>query len=270
MVLKYKETRGDTIIEVMFATAVAALMIVLTITLMNRSLAQTQLAVEITFARHAIDSQAEALRYFRDQYIKTSNDSDPSAQNWVNVLAMDNGNPITSFGVCPNRDNPHPSPNAFYINGLGGNEETSISSLSAVTPSVVSGASNFNFPQTFARAGNGVWIEVKRGSDNKYADFHIRACWNPPFDSSENVSLGTVVRLYYERGEYLANNSNIFPYFLNNPPNINEYLARARKSTPPGYAETPERVMSIEWSNSQRVVNGSMYVVYDPNINLRA
>lgn len=207
MVLKrncYSTTRGDTIIEVMFATAVAALMIVLAVILMNRSLAQTQLAVEITFARQAMDSQAEALRYFKDQYAATASDSDPGALPWINVLARDTGNPITEFGTCPTRDTPLPAPSAFYINGLGGNEDTVISSLTSINPSVTSGAANFTFPDTFARAGNGVWVEAKRSNDNTYADFHIRACWNPPFDSSENATLGTVVRLYYQRGEYLA------------------------------------------------------------------
>ena len=61
--------RGDTIIEVMMAIAIFAILSVITINLMNSGINNAQRTLEITMARNEIDSQAEALRYIHQSYI---------------------------------------------------------------------------------------------------------------------------------------------------------------------------------------------------------
>lgn len=54
---------------------------------------------------------------------------------------------------------------------------------------------------TYAKLGEGIWVEAVDGGSStagKYIDFHIRACWDPPFSSSTKATLGTIVRQYYE------------------------------------------------------------------------
>lgn len=61
--------RGDTIIEVMMAVAVFAVLAVITINLMNSGLNSAQRTLEELMARNEIDNQAEALRYIHESYI---------------------------------------------------------------------------------------------------------------------------------------------------------------------------------------------------------
>ncbi len=195
--------RGDTIIEVMFATAVAALVIITATILMNRSLAQVQLAVEVTFAREAIDSQAEALRYFRDQYTETADDSAPNAAEWLKVLGQQKDQ-ASNFGTCPSNTATQYPDKSLYIAGIAQND----GNFSPGTPGVATSLSQY--PATFPKAGEGIWVEAVKGNTQKadspkYIDLHIRACWDPPFNSNGiKATLGTIVRLYYERGKNLA------------------------------------------------------------------
>ena len=60
---------GDTIIEVMMALAVFAVLSIITINLMNSGINNAQRTLEYTMARNEIDSQAEALRYIHQSYV---------------------------------------------------------------------------------------------------------------------------------------------------------------------------------------------------------
>ena len=61
--------RGDTIIEVMLAIAIFALLAVITINLMNNGINSAQRTLEFTMARNEIDNQAEAIRYIHQSYV---------------------------------------------------------------------------------------------------------------------------------------------------------------------------------------------------------
>lgn len=184
----FNNQKGDTLTEVMFATAVAALVIVLALGAMNRSFAETQMAVETTFVRQSMDMQAELLRFARDQYKEDPGGS--GGKLWRDVLAQSKPS-ATRFGTCYNRD---PSQaldmpdKSFYITIAGDNLD------------VKSDAGNFIRPQTYADIGQGLWVEAIKGHENNgvtYLDLHIRACWEPPY-SGPDATLGTIVRLYYE------------------------------------------------------------------------
>ena len=54
---------GDTLIEVMFSVTVFALVIVVSINLMNGGINTAQKTLEVTMTRNEIDAQAEAIRF---------------------------------------------------------------------------------------------------------------------------------------------------------------------------------------------------------------
>ncbi len=177
--------RGDTLTEVMFATAVAALVIILGMTVMNRGFAQTQLTVENTFVRQSIDSEAELLRYSRDIYEETPSASTGGAKVWRDILNQQLKSNASAFGTCDTDS----IPDSFFISS---DDLDNITVNSATEPS-----------ETYAQIGKGVWIEAisptfAPAQKIRYIDFHIRACWDPPFEG-EKSTLGTIVRLYYEQ-----------------------------------------------------------------------
>lgn len=67
--MSVKLKRGDTLIEVMFAIAVFALVALLSITIMNTGITMAETSLENTMTRNEIDSQAEALRFLQNSYL---------------------------------------------------------------------------------------------------------------------------------------------------------------------------------------------------------
>ncbi|MCL2085711.1 hypothetical protein FWH09_02130 [Candidatus Saccharibacteria bacterium] len=63
-----KMRRGDTIIEVIFAITVFAMVSILTITMMNQGLATGTASLQLTLARQEMDAQAEVIRFIHDAY----------------------------------------------------------------------------------------------------------------------------------------------------------------------------------------------------------
>ena len=169
------QKQGDTIIEVMFATAVASLIIVMAMAVMNRGVATTQMAVEHTFVRQGIDAQAESLRYFRDNKGVVGTNS--TAATWSKIQTK-TVSEATPFGTCNSL-----SGQSFYID------------LTTTGTNMIKNASITPSGEIFATPGRGMWIEaVTPSSAANYIDFHIRACWEPPF-SGPKATLGTIVRL---------------------------------------------------------------------------
>ncbi|MBQ6355113.1 hypothetical protein IJJ18_01685 [Candidatus Saccharibacteria bacterium] len=64
-----KGKRGDTMIEVLFAIAVFALVSVLSIIVMNSGVATVEATLELSMARNEIDAQSEALRYIHNSFL---------------------------------------------------------------------------------------------------------------------------------------------------------------------------------------------------------
>ncbi len=63
-----RSKRGDTLIEVMFAIAVFSLVAVLSISMMNLGLANSETSLEFVVARNELNAQAEALRFIHASY----------------------------------------------------------------------------------------------------------------------------------------------------------------------------------------------------------
>lgn len=171
--------KGDTIVEVMFAIAVAGLVIVLSLAVMNRGVATTQMAVENTLVRQSLDGQAEALRYLRD----TNN---PQWQDIIENRTSGSATPFNDENV-----NCQPSGGApFFIQVTEPDNDTPTGSIA-----VEEYNHDANISQdVFAQPGQGLWVEAV-DSGNEFIDFYIQACWPPPFEGP-NARTGTIVRLY--------------------------------------------------------------------------
>ena len=196
--------RGDTLVEVLFATAVFSLVAVGCLSIMNQGAATAQRALEITLVRNEIDAQAETLRFLNASYISAFN-SDPStvysgpASQWKtmqdfikshddNVTALDCTIPPNSFILNARR--------ALYV------APTNFKPSAAKTFSrVVYDDDILPAPANVASSAEGIWIETSWNwpdDDVGYIDFHIRACWDSP-GQSVPVTMGTIVRLYEPR-----------------------------------------------------------------------
>ena len=195
-----KLQRGDTIIEVLFATAIAALIIMMTITLMNRNLSTIQMATETTMVRQNIDSQAEVLRFLKDQYMTNRSVNTGYSKLWKDTVSTSASGHATTqastFTQCT------PPAKAFYLNqasDTGDQEATDVSNINvvAVDPAL------YKDLDSHARIGRGIWVEavapVFTTETVRYVDFHIRACWDPPYGGNK-ATLGTIVRQYYTVG----------------------------------------------------------------------
>ena len=193
MLKNTKTSRGDTLIEVLFAISIFSLVVVGAVSIMNQGTAISQRALEITMVRNEIDAQAESLRFIHDSYILAyPNATSGHAAEWGNIVAKSNNVTVASdLGTCP-----LPNINTFAINVKTAKliDQANLTS----TPSTYS---QVRFDALNQPTAEGIWIEAvpSASSGLRYIDFHIRACWNSP-GLSVPVTLGTIVRLYEPRG----------------------------------------------------------------------
>ena len=194
--------KGDTIIEVIFAISVFAMVAVTSIVLMNRGLATTQSSLELTLARNEIDSQASALRFMH-----AANSTD-----WTTVTskAIIGEVPPLSLGTSEtcqtlldkSKDNNFIiSPRDLVIGDKNRIE------LATVYPRIyynhTDAETNIIDSNIGSWKSQGIWvIATKNSSDSglEYYDFHIRACWNEAGRSVPST-IGTIVRLYSPGGQ---------------------------------------------------------------------
>lgn len=182
---------GDTIIEVLFATAVGSLIVMMALTLMNRNLATIQLSVESTLVRQQIDAQGEYLRYLADQYNVAPTDA--TGQIFADILAhRTSADAATDFGECAPTD----INKAFYLVPTDPTASVALSKQPYVLAS--------SQPDSYAVAGKGIWVEAVgpapvSGAAN-YMDFHILACWDNPGSAAKSTT-GTIVRVFYAQGD---------------------------------------------------------------------
>ena len=199
------KNRGDTLIEVLFATTVFSLVAVGAMSIMNQGTATSLRALEITLARQEIDSQAETLRFLNASYISSYRSGATSysgpAEQWrkTRLKTVASVSAFSAGSACA-------KPSRGFI----------LNARTATLPAT-STTTLLQLAQTYSRvhydnadnviAAEGIWIEAvsmdTSGYQNQtnagYIDFHIRACWDSP-GQSVPVTLGTIVRLYEPRG----------------------------------------------------------------------
>lgn len=230
-----RHQRGDTIIEVLFAITVFSLVAIGGMSLMSQGTAMAQRSLEIGHVRQQIDAQADALRYLNKAYVADYGKNGVATEIWKMVVAdhaVDKaqcfdaviGN--TNCGLAMPNENrgkchlPADSEKPFALNltklGLNSNgavEDPTIPvrNVSDYNPSndpaeeqPTYARIRYDLPNVIAQ---GIWIQaVRSATDNTdgvtrpgFYDFHIRACWQTPGQSTP-VTLGTIVRLYEPRG----------------------------------------------------------------------
>lgn len=199
--------RGDTIIEVMFAVAVFAMIAVGSLSIMNQGVAAAQRSLEVTLVRQQIEAQAEAIRYIHDAYVANYQQGGPAptgvAAEWTK-MTVDRAEPEASpFGtvngaVCPTTV---PGAHPFIVN-----PRVAAVWNNAPLMSPPGNGSLPPFSQVVYNADNsinqayGLWVEAvpsgpQPGGVARYVDFHIRACW-ASVGTDHPMTLGTIVRLY--------------------------------------------------------------------------
>lgn len=210
MLILSRQSKGDTLIEVLFASAIFSMIAVGGLAIMNQGTATIQRSLEITQVRQEIDAQASALRFLNASYIASYAPRAPAsaytagtpARQWADMLATINSLSNTNFpnfgvtatNTCPNRQT-----GSFIID----------SRRAVFRPT---GSANFQPTITYSQvvydgsgnyvSANGIWIEavrtvtlVNNQATADYIDFQIKACWESPGQVTP-LTLGTVVRLY--------------------------------------------------------------------------
>lgn len=202
---------GDTIIEVLFAVTVFAMVAVGGLSIMNQGTATAQRSLEITLVREQMSAQAEAIRFIHQAYVTAyqKNGAAPSgvAAEWPKMTNKATGkgaNSVSEFGqtegaLCPSTV---PGEKPFILNARRAGIASSTPVMSAPDGSSLPPFAQviYNDDSTISNA-YGLWIEALPSTANDgpgFVDFHIRACWNSS-GSPAPVTLGTIVRLYEPR-----------------------------------------------------------------------
>ena len=189
-------SRGDTLIEVMMAISIMAIVVVGTFSVMNKGLANMYDSLEVSEVQQLINRQAESLRYARDQYLARKNGHTLSASDneaadvWVNSLGNASGvGNWSGETAVPRMDNCDVTTNAFFIQRSAGGASIAVGTNNSFGFKAV--AAGFPSP------GNGIWIQrTSTAAGVPYKDFFIRACWESVGGGDEKQVLSTIVRLY--------------------------------------------------------------------------
>lgn len=210
--LKFKtRERGDTLIEVLFATTIFSVIAIGTLTLMNQGVHTSQRALESTIVRQQIDAQADGLRFLHGSYVneyapgKTFDPATPAGR-YKKILddARASGRTAASSFSAATVNCPGYISGSFVVNTRTAQVVTS--------PTQIQAADSFAEVQYDSTTGStlrqskGVWIEAVRspqettgyGTTAGFVDFHIRACWYS-IGNKAPLTIGTIVRLYEPR-----------------------------------------------------------------------
>lgn len=204
-----KREQGDTLIEVLFAVAVFAMVAVGSLSIMNQGTATAQRSLEITLVRQQIDAQAEAIRFVHKAYVAAFQKEGTVTgigETWTAMTDKVDGkgaDMASEFGSnsdsCPSLDTVQ---KPFILN-------THTAKIWNSTPAMSppAGVSLPPFAQVIylddaIQNAYGIWIEsipsTQQSGQPGYVDFHIRACWDAA-GSSAPATIATIVRLYEPR-----------------------------------------------------------------------
>jgi type II secretory pathway pseudopilin PulG len=203
MLAKRSFTRGDTLIEVLFAITVLSAAIVGSLAIMNKGTQASIQAVETTIVRQQVDAQIETLRFLNASYVNayypgySPNETTTPAGVYDNIIRNVGSSTPTRFSSeglieCPAVPN-----TAFVLN----TKQAKKRSYDAEVFKPADTYAQVTYSGTTIRETRGIWIEGVRSTTvagTGYTDFHIRACWAAP---GMNVprTIGTIVRLYEPR-----------------------------------------------------------------------
>jgi len=207
LVSNCNKSRGDTLIEVLFAITIFSSVAVSCLSIMNQGSSISQRALEITLVRQEMDSQAETLRYLNAAYIAAYQPGvaavpGTAADEWAKISALPTA--TTSISALDVGTSCHDPYVASQKNFILNSRLATMLQLTAANSSKAQTYSQVSYDNANGiSSANGIWIEAVKfnpdGTNNQstagYIDFHIRACWDSPGQSAP-MTLGTIVRLY--------------------------------------------------------------------------
>ena len=192
-------SRGDTIIEVIFAIVIFSFVAISALMIMNKGIAVGEKALEVSLVRQQINAQAEALRFIHEARVVTP--ASAYGATW-NTLVSEYGQTSASpYGVS-GADCLLPTGASYQPFILNARTAQVWSSQPDVAPSAGSGLPPY--PQVVydedsnVQSAYGMWVESVPSNAlvaRRFVDFHIRACWAAP-GSTVPMTIGTIVRLY--------------------------------------------------------------------------
>lgn len=174
---------GDTLVEVLIATAILAAAVVGGLGVMNFGFGVILNSIERTQVQAGVNSQLSLIQYARDAYARANRDgSAGAAKIWADIV--NNATGTYSKDVCSGVGVPATDPgrNPFYVKEDGSVYTPLTFPLSAVT--------------TTPTAGTGLWVEAVRPTPTtNYIDFYVKACWQPSAGTTNQESR-SAMRLY--------------------------------------------------------------------------
>lgn len=177
---------GDTLVEVLIATAILSVAVVGGLGMMNFGFGTILNSIERTQVQAGINSQFSLIQYARDEYVRASRDGTVTGGPAVWQAIIDNATDTYSTDVCTSAGAPatNASRNPFYIRDDGSVYEPL---QFTPTPAVPTGVPT---------AGIGLWVEVVRPTTTtNYIDIYVKACW-PPAAGVANQESRSAMRLY--------------------------------------------------------------------------
>lgn len=200
--LKKGIQRGDTIVEVLFASALFGMIAAASFAVMYQGIASAERSLELSQVREQIDTQARSLRFLAEAYVADYGKHGQASKDWqqvieANAIAPGQAQPLSD--VAQKDQCVLPASKFFALN---------YEKLSSPQDAILRPTAS---PLTYAKIrydadvpqAEGVWIQAVRSALSEqeagYYDFHITACWNSP-GQTPPVTLGTIVRIYEPRG----------------------------------------------------------------------
>lgn len=209
-----QQERGDTIIEVMFAVAVFAMVAVGSLMIMNQGVSTAQRSLEVTLVRQQVQAEADAIRFIHDAYITNYQQGGSTlsgvAAEWPKMTVTHAETAASDFSavsgtVCPSKV---PGASPFIVNPRTAKVESTVPQMSPPSASTLPPFSQILYRSTDPSSSDytvidqayGIWVEavpsaVQPGQSTRFVDFHIRACWDG-IGIHQDMTIGTIVRLY--------------------------------------------------------------------------
>lgn len=208
---RHARIKGDTLIEVMFAFSIFALVAVGSLTIMNQGVATAQRSLEITLVRAQMDAQAEAIRYIHQAYVAAyqAGGAAPTgtAAEWIKMTSKTSGKGADSaspYGQVDGINCPATTPgqHPFILNTHTATVEDSAPQSVGPADGSLPPFSQVRYLGSTVQAAYGIWVEAVpspvSANGTSFVDFHIRTCWTGA-GTARPMTLGTIVRLYEPR-----------------------------------------------------------------------
>ncbi len=173
---------GDTLVEVLIATAVLAAAVVGGLGIMNFGFGIILNSIERTQVQAGINSQLSLIQYARDAYVRAGRDGTVAGGPSVWQAILDNATNSYSQGVCTGAGVPatNTGRNPFYVKDDGTAYQAGLPVAATDVPI----------------AGRGLWVEAVRPTPTtNYIDFYVKACWQPSAGTTNQESR-SAMRLY--------------------------------------------------------------------------